>query len=146
MFAGGRTENKILSLKQGHLMDRHWGKTERIFELLDRLGELDDAQLMDHFTDDTVSNLRLLAVQLNENMRLEKVLSEKRYIEVVRQLVGMRKIWSGKLDEVQGYVEQAMGKGGKDQALWLLNGYIRFCPSPYFRAEAEKILEESKGT
>ena len=28
------------------------------------------------------------------------------------------------------------------QALWMLNGFIRFCPSPYYREIAAEVMEE----
>lgn len=114
---------------------------KRVFELLDRFGEMDDDELLDHFTDKTVASLRLLLGELNENMRMERILSENRFVEVIRELVEIKNVWSGRLMEVQGHVEQAIEKGGKDQAVWLLNGFIRFCPSPHYRRAAEGILE-----
>jgi hypothetical protein len=46
------------------------------------------------------------------------------------------------MSEVKGHVEQTIEKGGKDQAIWLLKGFIRFCPAPYYRRIAKKMLDD----
>ena len=115
---------------------------ERVFELLDRFGEMSVDELHEHFTDQNVASLRLLADELNENMMMERVLSEIRFVEVVRELVEIKSVWTTRLAEVQDHVKHAMEKGRREQAVWLLKGFIRFCPSPYYRKAAEGILDE----
>jgi hypothetical protein len=75
-------------------------------------------------------------------MDLERMLSEKRFVSIVRELYHTRKIWSDRLDETIASASHELGQGNRIQALWMLNGFIRFCPSPYYRELAESVVEE----
>ena len=117
-------------------------KIIELFKLLDSLGELDGEELLGQFTSDNIYALGLMAGLLKEEMELERMLSEKRFICVVRGLSETRRIWSERLDETLSSAVEEFEKGNSVQALWILNGYIRFCPSPYYRAMAEEVMEE----
>jgi hypothetical protein len=112
-----------------------------IFDLLYHLGNLDPEELLGHFTEENVNTLKMSAPLLKEGMELERYLSEKRFVEVVNELNELRKIWSSKLDETLGNASEAFERDDKVQALWILDGFIRFCPSPYYRDIAERVLE-----
>jgi hypothetical protein len=117
-------------------------RTHNIFELLDHLGELEPDELLEHFTEDNVSILKAAATMLKEGAELERYLSEKRFIEVVRELGELKKIWSAKLDQTLANASDAFNKDEKVRAIWILEGFTRFCPSPYYRDVAERVLEE----
>jgi hypothetical protein len=116
-------------------------RTQNIFELLDLLGELGPDDLLEHFTEENMDTLKLVAPLLKEGMELERYLSEKKFVEIVNELNDIRKIWSSKLDETLGNASEAFEKDEKVQALWILEGFIRFCPSPYYSDIAERVLE-----
>ena len=74
-------------------------------------------------------------------MEPERYLSENRFVEIVTELVDLKKIWSSKLDETLSNASEAFERDEKVQALWILDGFVRFCPSPYYRDIAERVLE-----
>lgn len=117
-------------------------RVEDLFRLLDRLGPIPDEDLKVHFTGDNIESLRVLAHLLREGMDLERVLSEKRFVGVIRDLFQTKRIWSGKLNETLERASREFDQGNRIQALWIINGFVRFCPSPYFRKVAEDIMEE----
>jgi len=117
-------------------------KIFELFELLDRLCEIEDEQLLGYFTNENIGALRIASVVLKDEIYFEKVLSQKRFIKVVQELCEAKKIWSAKLEETLARVASEFDRGESVQALWILNGFIRFCPSPYFRNIAEKMLGE----
>jgi hypothetical protein len=112
-----------------------------IFDLLDRLGNLDPEELVGHFTEENVNTLKMSAPLLKEGMELERYLSEKRFVEIVNELCDLKKIWSVKLDETLSNAGEAYDRDEKVQAMWILEGFIRFCPSPYYSDIAERVLE-----
>jgi hypothetical protein len=116
-------------------------RTQNIFELLDLLGELGPDDLMEHFTEENMDTLKLVAPLLKEGMELERYLSEKRFVEIVNELCDLKKIWSVKLDETLSNAGEAYDRDEKVQAMWILEGFIRFCPSPYYSDIAERVLE-----
>jgi len=117
-------------------------KIFELFELLDRLCEIEDEQLLGYFTNENIGALRIASVVLKDEIYFEKVLSQKRFIKVVQELCEAKKIWSAKLEETLARVASEFDRGESVQALWILNGFIRFCPSPYFRNIAEEMLGE----
>ena len=117
-------------------------KIFELFELLDRLCEIEDEQLLGYFTNENIGALRIASVVLKDEIYFEKVLSQKRFIKVVQELCEAKKIWSAKLEETLARVASGFDRGESVQALWILNGFIRFCPSPYFRNIAEEMLGE----
>ena len=117
-------------------------KTVEIFSLLDRLGELEPGEMLSHFTSENIEMLRLASVMLKDGIDFEKILSQKRFVKVVQELYEAKKIWSSKLDETLAKVTEEIGFGNRVQALWILNGFIRFCPSPYYREIAEEVMGE----
>jgi len=120
-------------------------KIFELFELLDRLCEIEDEQLLGYFTNENIGALRIASVVLKDEIYFEKVLSQKRFIKVVQELCEAKKIWSAKLEETLARVASEFDRGESVQALWILNGFIRFCPSPYFRNIAEEMLGEYEG-
>ena len=117
-------------------------KTLELLKILDRLGELDDEELLSQFTSDNIEALRLISVILKEGMDVERMLSEKRFVKVVQELFETKRIWSDRLNVTLGSAAQEFEQGNRVQALWILNGFIRFCPSPYYRGMAEEVMEE----
>ena len=117
-------------------------KTLELLKILDRLGELDDEELLSQFTSDNIEALRLISVILKEGMDVERMLSEKRFVKVVQELFETKRIWSDRLNVTLGSAAQEFEQGNRVQALWILNGFIRFCPSPYYREMAEEVMGE----
>jgi hypothetical protein len=117
-------------------------KIVELFKLLDRLGELEAEELMGHFTSENIEALRLISKVLKEGMDLERMMSEKRFVRVVHELFEMKRIWAGRLDETLSGAAQEFDQGNHVQAMWILNGFIRFCPSPYYRDIAAEVMEE----
>lgn len=117
-------------------------KIAELFEFLDRLGELGPDELLVHFTSGNIEALRLLSGLLKAGMDLERILSEKRFINIVKELFETKKIWSERLLETLALAARENDQGNRIQALWILNGFIRFCPSPYYRELAEKVKGE----
>ena len=122
-----------------HLPDK---KIAELFGLLDRLGELESEELLGHFTSDNIDAIRLVSWVLKEGMELERVLSENRFVKVVQELYETREIWTDRLKVTLTNASSEFDQGNRVQALWTLNGFIRFCPSPYFREIAEEVMEE----
>ncbi len=117
-------------------------KIKELTELLDYLGELHEEELLAHFTSENIEALRLLADIFKDGVEIERVLSEKRFISVIRELHETRRIWSGRLEETLASALLEFERGNNIQALWILNGFIRFCPSPYYREIAEAVMGE----
>jgi len=117
-------------------------KIMELFKLLDHLGELEPEELLGQFTSENILALRLVSGVLKEGMDLDRMLSEKRFINVVQELFETKRIWSERLDETLIIATQEFDQGNRVQALWILNGFIRFCPSPYYRDIAEDVLGE----
>ena len=117
-------------------------KIVELFKLLDRLGELEAEELMGHFTSENIEALRLVSGVLKEGMDLERMMSEKRFVRVVHELFEMKRIWAGKLGETLTGGAQEFDQGNRVQAMWILNGFIQFCPSPYYRDIAVEVMEE----
>ena len=117
-------------------------KTAELFELLDNLGELESEELLAHFTSDNIEAIKHLSWVLKERMNLERVLSEKRFVRVVQELYEMKMIWSERLEMTLASAASELEQENRVQALWILNGFIRFCPSPYFREIAEEVMQE----
>ena len=118
---------------------------EKIAELLgrlERLGELESEDLLGHFTSDNIEAIRLVSWVLKEGMEFERVLSENRFVKVVQELYETRKIWTERLKVTLTNASSELDQGNRVQALWTLNGFIRFCPSPYFREIAEDVIGE----
>jgi len=115
---------------------------KNLFLILDRLDCMDSKDLLDEFTDKTIAALRVVGGELNEKLILERVLSENRFVEVVRELVETRRIWSRHFDETVNLARKAAREGKVDQARWIIDGFLRFCPSPYFRGLAVKVIDE----
>jgi hypothetical protein len=86
-------------------------KIAELFNLLDHLADLEVEELLGHFTTDNV----------------------------VQELHEMKKIWSDRLDKTLTSAAREFDQGNRVQALWILNGFIRFCPSPYYRDIAEGV-------
>ena len=112
------------------------------FQLLDQLGAMEEKELLRHFTAENIEAMRFLSEMLKEDMELERVLSEKRFVNIVQELFETKGIWLEKLNETRVNAAQEHDQGNCVQALWILNGFIRFCPSPYYREMAEKVMEE----
>ena len=117
-------------------------KILELFRLLDDLGELSEENLLGRFTSENIEALRLLSDILKEGMEFERMLSEKRFVNVVQELFETKRIWSDKLNETLGNAAQEFDQGNRIQALWILNGFIRFCPSPYYREMVEEVMEQ----
>ena len=117
-------------------------KIMELFNTLDHLGELEDEELLGQFTSENIESLRLISTILKEGMELERMLSEKRFAIVVQELFETKRIWSDRLNVTLGSAAQEFEQGNRVQALWILNGFIRFCPSPYYREMAEEVMEE----
>jgi hypothetical protein len=117
-------------------------KIVELLKILDSLGELDAEELLGQFTGETIEVLRLVSGVLKEGMDLERVLSEKQFINVVKELYETKRIWSERLNETLGNAAQELDRGNGVQALWILNGFIRFCPSPYYRDMAGEVMGE----
>lgn len=109
---------------------------------LDQLSALNDDELLGYFTSERIKSLRFLSGVLKEGMEFETILSEKRFLSVIRELSETRKIWSGRLEETLSSAAEEFDRGNSVQALWILNGFIRFCPSPYYRSLAEGVMGE----
>jgi hypothetical protein len=101
---------------------------------------MEDEDLLMHFTSDNIYALRELSELLREDIELERAVSEKRFVSVVRDLSETRRIWSERLDETLASAAEEFDRGNSVQALWILNGYIRFCPSPYYKEMAEGVM------
>jgi len=117
-------------------------ETQKRLQFLDRLGAMSEAELMENYTNETISSIRMIASELNENLDLEHILSERRFIEVVRDLAEIKAIWAQRLEETVKLAEKAVEGGKEMQAHWILDGFIRFCPSPYFRGIVENYMDE----
>ena len=117
-------------------------KIVELFQLLDRLGKLEAEELLGHFTSENIEALRLVSGALKEGMGLERMLSEKRFVLVIKELFETKNIWSERLDETMSSASREFDQGNRVQALWILNGFIRFCPSPYYREIAAEVMEE----
>lgn len=115
-------------------------KIAELFNLLDHLADLEVEELLGHFTTDNIESLRLISGVLKEGIYLERILSEKRFVNVVQELYEMKKIWSDRLDKTLTSAAREFDQGNLVQALWILNGFIRFCPSPYYRDIAEGVI------
>ncbi len=111
-----------------------------LFNLLDHLADLEVEELLGHFTTDNIESLRLISGVLKEGMYLERVLSEKRFVNVVQELHEMKRIWSERLGKTLTSADREFDQGNRVQAVWILNGFIRFCPSPYYREIAEGVM------
>ena len=110
--------------------------------LLDQLGLMSEEELLSHFTSENIEAMRLLSEVLKEGMEFERMLSEKRFVNVVWELFETKRIWSEKLDETLGHAASEFDQGNRVQALWILNGFIRFCPSPYYQEMAQEVMGE----
>lgn len=117
-------------------------KIAQLFQFLDQLNVLEEEDLLMHFTNDNIFSLRALSEILREDIKLERAISEKRFVSVVRELSETRRIWSERLDETLASAAGELDRGNIIQALWILNGYIRFCPSPHYRSLAEAVMGE----
>jgi hypothetical protein len=117
-------------------------KIAELFKVLDRLGELGEEELLVHFTSEKIEALRLVSGVLKEGMDLERMLSEKRFVYIVKELFETKRVWSVRLDETLTNAGQELDQGNRVQALWILNGFIRFCTSPYYREIAEEVLKK----
>ena len=117
-------------------------KIAELFEFLDRLGQLEPDELLAQFTSGNIEALRLASGLLKEGMDLERILSEKRFINVVKELFETRKIWSERFMETLARATWENDQGNRNQTLWILDGFIRFCPSPYYRELAEEVMRE----
>jgi hypothetical protein len=115
-------------------------KVAQLFQFLDQLSVMEDEDLLMHFTSDNIYALRELSELLREDIELERAVSEKRFVSVVRDLSETRRIWSERLDETLASAAEEFDRGNSVQALWILNGYIRFCPSPYYKEMAEGVM------
>lgn len=120
-------------------------KTKELLLLLDRLGSLETRELLAHFTSENIESLRVISALLKDESRFERVLSENRFVDVVRELYETKKIWEAKLKESLSSSAGEFEKGNHIQALWIINGFIRFCPSPYFRNLAEETMGKYEG-
>ena len=121
------------------MTDEH---TQNLFILLDHLGELDPDDLLDHFTEENTTVLKAAAELLKEDMVLDRYLSEKVFVQVFGELVALKAMWSEKLETTLHNADEAFENGEKVRAIWILDGFIRFCPSPYYREIAQELLDE----
>ena len=117
-------------------------RTHNLFILLDHLGELDPDDLLDHFTEENTTVLKAAAELLKEDMVLDRYLSEKVFVQVVGELVALKTMWSEKLETTLHNADEAFENDEKVRAIWILDGFIRFCPSPYYREIAQELLDE----
>ncbi len=117
-------------------------KVVELFNLLDHLGEFEAEELLGHFTGENIEALRLISGLLREGVDIERMLSEKQFIKLVRELSEVRSIWSERLEEILTNASREFHQGNRVQALWVLNGFIRFCPSPYYRDIAVERMWE----
>ncbi len=115
---------------------------ERLFSLLDRLGKMEREDLLKEFTEDILGEVRVLARELNEELVLERVISENRFVEVIGDLAETNRIWARRYNETVNLAGKAAAEGKTDQARWILDGFLRFCPSPGYRWLVEKMLGE----
>ncbi|MDF1526511.1 MAG: hypothetical protein RRA15_04635 [bacterium] len=122
-----------------HLSDE---KIAELFGLLDRLGQFETEELLGHFTSDNIEAIRQVSWVLKEGMNFERVLSENRFVKVVQELYETKLIWAERLEVTLITAASEMDQGNRGQALWILSGFIRFCPSPYFREIAEDVMGE----
>ena len=120
------------------MTDEH---TQNLFILLDHLGELDPDDLLDHFTEENTTVLKAAAELLKEDMVLDRYLSEKMFVQIVSELVALKAMWSEKLETTLHNADEAFENDEKVRAMWILDGFIRFCPSPYYREIAEEMLD-----
>jgi hypothetical protein len=111
-------------------------------DILDRLGSMNEDELVAHFTNENIAVIRLVAPELNEDLQMEHILSDKRFIAVVRDLAQMRALWKLRFEETAKAVEEASSGGKEMQAQWIIDGFLRFCPSPFYRGMAEKLMEK----
>lgn len=119
-------------------------KKLELIDLVDRLAELGQDDLQDHFTTENIQSLRKAAELIKGNMTIETAVSTRRFVQVVLELSEAKGIWSGKWDQTLQQIGELIGEGEGKQALMVLRGFIRFCPSPYYRGEAEAVLRELK--
>ena len=117
-------------------------KRERLFSLLDRLDDMEPEDLLKEFTEEILGEVRILAGELNEELVLERVISENRFLEIIGDLAETNRIWARRYEETVNLAGKAVGEGKTEQACWLLDGFLRFCPSPYYREMAEKNFDE----
>ncbi len=115
-------------------------KIAELFSILDSLGQLEAAELLGHFTSENIEAMRLISGLLKEDHDLERMWSEKRFVQVVQELFEMRKIWSDKLGETLTNAAREFDLGNRVQAIWILNGFIRFCTSPYYCDIAGEVI------
>ncbi len=116
-------------------------RSHHLFELLERLGQLEGEELLGHFTEENVNALKATAGLLKEELELDRYLSEKRFVQIVGELYELKRMWSGKLKETLVNAGEAFERGEMVQAMWILDGFIRFCSSHYYRSIAEKVME-----
>ncbi len=114
----------------------------RNLEILDQLGRMDYEELLTQFTSANVESMRFISSVLKDEMPFERVLSQGRFTEIVAELYETKNLWSSRLDETLAGAEKEMKQGNKVQALWILNGFIRFCSSPLYREMAQVVMEE----
>ena len=72
---------------------------ERLFSLLDRLGKMEREDLLKEFTEDILGEVRVLARELNEELVLERVISENRFVEVIGDLAETNRIWARRYND-----------------------------------------------
>lgn len=113
-----------------------------LLALLDRLAELEPEELLDHFTTENIQAVRRAIEEIKGDVTIEVTISSRRFVAIVRELSEAKSIWSEKWSQTMKTVDELSGKGKEDQALTVLRGFIRFCPSPYYRALGKKILRK----
>ncbi len=116
-------------------------RLHHLFELLDRLGELGGEELLGHFTEENVNALKTAAGLLKDGLELDRYLSETKFVQIVGELCELKRMWSGKLKETLENAGEAFERGEMVQAMWILDGFIRFCASPFYRSIAERVME-----
>ena len=116
-------------------------RSHHLFELLERLGQLEGEELLGHFTEENVNALKATAGLLKEELELDRYLSETKFVQMVGELCELKRMWSGKLKETLENAGEVFERGEMVQAMWILNGFIRFCPAPHYRGIAERVLE-----
>ncbi|UCG38794.1 MAG: hypothetical protein JSV00_00735 [bacterium] len=113
-------------------------KREDLFALVQRLGEMEPGELKSHFKEDVLASLRLAAEQLRDGLVVERYLSERRFVEIVRELHETMRIWSGRLEQTLQSAGEASAGGDARRAIWILRGFAKFCPSAHYRSVAEE--------
>ncbi|MDT8396268.1 MAG: hypothetical protein RRA32_07485 [bacterium] len=116
-------------------------RTRHLFDLLDRLGELGAEELLGYFTEENVNALTSITGLLKDRLEVDRYLTRKLFVQIVGELYDLKWMWSRKLGETLNNAGDAYVKGEKVQAMWILDGFIRFCSSPHYRSIAEKVLE-----